>query len=459
MVAHTQAGPQPMTAVRTDRLPPLFEGGYPLIGHTIEFVREPVALMRRAQQTLGDVFRFRIVGQEFTVVAGPENHDKYFRAAETQLSAKEVYKFTVPIFGKGIAYDAEPQIMDEQLGFLYPALREDRLRTYIEKMEEETRLFIKSWGAEGELDLYERMNELTTYIASRTLVAEEIRHTASAEFAAAYHDLQAGINAIGFFAPHAPVPSNLRRDRARKQIVKILEKVLNERRQSGRKEEDFMQTLLESRYKDGKALTDHEIIGLLVTGLFAGQHTSAVLGTWAGLELMQHRHVLPPILAELEQLYGKGEQITFDTLKRSLVLERAINEAERMHPPLIMLVRKVLQDIEIGGYLLPKGTLAMVSPALSHTLWRVFRNPESYDPDRFAPPREESKKHPYTLIAFGGGKHRCVGLHFAYLQIKAIWSVLLREYDFELVSKDLKPDYASWVVGPKAPCRVKYRRR
>lgn len=101
----------------------------------------------------------------------------------------------------------------------------------------------------------------------------------------------------------------------------------------------------------------------------------------------------------------------------------------------------------------------MVSPALSHSLWRVFRNPESYDPDRFAPPREEQKQHAYSLVAFGGGKHRCVGLHFTYLQIKAIRSVLLRTYDFEVASPTLRPDYASRVVGPKAPVRVRCRRR
>lgn len=458
MVAHHAAAPAaPLPAV-SKQLPPLLAGGLPVIGHTVDFLRDPVALLRRAQQQLGDVFRFRIIGQEFTVVAGPEGHDQYFRAPEKQLSAKEVYKFTTPIFGQGIAYDAEPQIMDEQLGFLYPALREERLRTYIAKMEEETRRFIAGWGDEGELDLYERMNELTTYIASRTLVAEEIRATASAEFAAAYHDLQAGINAIGFFAPNAPVPSNLRRDRARRKIVTILEKVLRERRASGVTHEDFMQTLLEARYKDGRALTDHEIVGLLITGLFAGQHTSAVLGCWAGLEAMQHRHVLPPVLEELETVYADGGPITFETLKKSTALERLVNEAERLHPPLILLVRKVLQPMDIGGYHLPKGTLAVVSPALSHMLWRVFRNPESYDPDRFAAPREEQKKHPYTLIAFGGGKHRCVGLHFAYLQIKAIWTVLLREYDFEALTP-MKPNYASWVVGPKEPCRVRYKRR
>ncbi len=96
----------------------------------------------------------------------------------------------------------------------------------------------------------------------------------------------------------------------------------------------------------------------------------------------------------------------------------------------------------------------MVSPALSHRLPTVF-----HDPERFAPPREEHKRSAHALIGFGGGHHRCLGMHFAYLQIKALWTVLLSRFDLWLVSPPAAPDYGSWVTGPRPPCRVRYRRR
>ncbi len=100
----------------------------------------------------------------------------------------------------------------------------------------------------------------------------------------------------------------------------------------------------------------------------------------------------------------------------------------------------------------------MASPNFSHMLPNVFTNPAAYDPDRFAPPREEDKKRPYSFIGFGAGRHACIGQNFAYLQIKAIWSVLLRNFDFELLDPVPAADYNSMVVGPM-PCRVKYTRR
>jgi sterol 14-demethylase len=151
--------------------------------------------------------------------------------------------------------------------------------------------------------------------------------------------------------------------------------------------------------------------------------------------------------------------MTIAALKQLVRLERCIKEAERLHPPLVMLMRKALRNFEFRGYVGPAGDLAMVSPAVSHRIPEIFADPSCYDPDRFAPPREEDRRTPYALIGFGGGKHRCLGLAFAYQQVKVIWSILLRCYTFELVDRDQHPNYATFVVGPRQPCLVRYRSR
>jgi len=90
----------------------------------------------------------------------------------------------------------------------------------------------------------------------------------------------------------------------------------------------------------------------------------------------------------------------------------------------------------------------------------LFPNPEVFDPDRYTTERAEDK----NLMAyqpFGGGKHKCSGNAFAMFQIKAIFSVLLRHYDFELVDppSEYVDDYGEMIVQPKSPCRVRYKRR
>jgi sterol 14-demethylase len=173
---------------------------------------------------------------------------------------------------------------------------------------------------------------------------------------------------------------------------------------------------------------------------------------------MQHPEHFPPILAEQEAIIAKLG-MTPAALRQLARLECCIKEAERLHPPLVMLMRKVIGRFEFNGHVLPIGDLALASSAVSHRNPKAFAEPNRYDPDRFAPPREEDRRTPFSLIGFGGGKHRCVGLAFAYQQIKVIWSVLLHRYEFELISPDQRPDYATFVVGPHQPCLVRYRRR
>ena len=83
----------------------------------------------------------------------------------------------------------------------------------------------------------------------------------------------------------------------------------------------------------------------------------------------------------------------------------------------------------------------------------VFSTPARFDPDRFAPPREEDKRD-FAYIAFGGGRHKCLGNAFAILQIKAILALLLGQYEFELAGDAIDSDFQGLVVGPKEPCRV-----
>jgi sterol 14-demethylase len=83
-----------------------------------------------------------------------------------------------------------------------------------------------------------------------------------------------------------------------------------------------------------------------------------------------------------------------------------------------------------------------------------------FDPDRYTEGREEDKNLD-AWQPFGGGKHKCSGNAFAMFQIKAIFCILLRRYDFELVDSLDKyvDDYTQMIVQPKAPCRVRYKRR
>jgi sterol 14-demethylase len=437
---------------------PRLAGGLPGLGHALEFRRDPVRLIQRGRDLYGDIFAFQLFGNSVHVLTGAGGNEAFFKAPDAVLSAREAYQFTVPIFGKGVAYDATAELMDQQLRMVHPALRDEKMQSYARFMTAEIENHLDSWGDSGTLDLLTTMNEITISTASRCLFGAEFRTVLASTFGRLYRDLERGINMVAFFAPNFPLPAMRRRDRARRQVVELMSPLIEARRARGGSSDDFLDTLIAARGPDGEPLSDDTIIGLLLTLLFAGQHTSAVLATWTGVLLLQQPHYIAPILAEQANMLGSAD-MTLASLKQLIRLERCIKEAERLHPPLVVLMRKVLGNFEFRDYVMPAGDLAMVSPAVSQRIPEIFTDPSRYDPDRFAPPREEDRRTPHALIGFGGGKHRCVGLAFAYQQVKVIWSILFQRYTFELVDRKQRPNYATFVVGPRQPCLVRYRSR
>lgn len=438
--------------------PPKVSGGLPVIGHTLEFVRNTIDLLFRAQRELGEVASLRVANKDMVALFGPEAHEAVFRAPDSQLNAAEAYKIMTPVFGKNMVYDATPQRMDEQLKMLLPALKDRRMRTYTEIIVEEVEGSIADWGIEGEIDLVDYCRVLTNFTSAHCLLGREFRHDMTQEFAAIYHDLERGITPLAYINAHLPLPAFRARDRARRKLVEMIGAIIEARRRSGSAGEDFLQTLIESRYESGEALTDDEITGMLLAAMFAGHHTSSVTTAWTLLELMQHPACRRTVVEQIDALHERGGLTSFDSLQEFTEGDFAVLEALRLHPPLFLLIRVVKQEFEFKGYRFPKGTWLLLSPTVSQRIPEIFEDPDCFDPQRFSADRIKTL-HPFAYIAFGGGRHKCLGNAFARLQIKVILATLLGRYEFSSAGDRIGSDFHGLVIGPSQPCRIRYRRR
>jgi len=440
------------------RRPPQLSGGLPLVGHSMEFISGTVELLTRAHKELGEVASFQVFNRRMVAVYGPEAHEAVFRAPDAQLSPSEAYKIMTPVFGKDIVYDASPEKMTEQLKMLLPALKDRRMRTYGEAVVKEVEDTLSAWGDSGTIDFVDFCRVLTNFTSSRCLLGNEFREGMTAEFASVYHDLERGVTPLAYINAHLPIPSFIKRDRARVRMVEMIGAVIGERKRDKRQGEDFLQTLMDARYADGKALSDSEITGMLLAGMFAGHHTSSVTTAWTLFDLLANKEYLARSVTEIDRVFGGGEPVSHDLLRKLTLVENAVKESLRLHPPLFMLVRVAKQDFVYKDYFIPAGTWILVSPTVSHRMPEVFKNPDAFEPDRYMPPREEDKRD-FAYIAFGGGRHKCMGNAFAILQIKAILAILLGQYEFELVGPKVEADFHGLVIGPKDGSRVRYRKR
>lgn len=440
--------------------PPALTGGLPLLGHMIPFARNPFEFMKRVSDELGEIAQFKIFNQRMILLTGDEASTLFYRSSDEQLDQSAAYKLMTPIFGEGIVFDAPIDRKNQQLRMLMPALRGEAMRNHADKILIEIEDLSRQWGDEGEVDLVAAMKQLTINTASHCLLGKEFRYELTDEFAAIYHDLEKGVNALAYSFPNLPLPSFRKRDKARMRLHELVRDIVEKREQQSEKPTDMFQMLIDTRYDDGSELSTDEITGILVAAIFAGHHTSSGTAAWVLLELLKHPHILRDVRQELDNLFGADGDVSFQSLREIPKLENTLKEVLRLHPPLIVLMRQVAEDLQFKDYLIRKGDMVWASPPVTHRMQHLFDNPEVFDPDRYEQPRSQDK----NLMAyqpFGGGKHKCSGNAFAMFQIKAIFAVLLRRYDFELVDPPhtYVDDYGEMIVQPKSPCRIRYRLR
>lgn len=447
-------------SVAADAPLPTLRGGLPWLGHMFSFAANPFRFVSRAAGECGEVAAFTLLGQRIVLLTGAEASELFYRLPDELLDQSAAYKLMTPIFGEGLVFDAPLSRKDEQLKSLMPSLRVEAMREHSRKIVQEVEALVEEWGEEGEIDLVAFMKQLTINTASHCLLGREFRYELNEEFAKIYHDLEKGVSPLAYHFPYLPLPRFLARDRARRRLQALVGQIVEKRRQQAHKPGDLFQSLIDMRYEDGARLSDNEITGLLVATIFAGHHTSSGTAAWVLLELLRHPALMRQTRDELERLLGEGGEVTFQSLREMPALENVLKEVLRLHPPLIILMRKVTQDLRFRGFTIRAGDMVWASPPVTHRMPSLFENPEAFDPDRFGPERREDR----NLMAyqpFGGGKHKCSGNAFAMFQIKAIFAVLLRRYEFALMDapETYVDNYAEMIVQPRTPCRVRYRRR
>lgn len=411
----------------------------------------------------------QIFHKRLTYLIGPEAQEIFFKASDDVLSQNDVYDFTRPVFGNGVVYDATKKRRQVQFQTMANGLRASRLKQYVGKIEEETRTYLRQhWGDAGTTDLLTALSELTILTASRCLHGEDTRGHIFKEVQALYHDLDHGLTPITVFWPDAPTEAHRKRNAARKEMVRLFGTVIKERRLHPDRSDgtDILGLFMDIKYKDGTLITDEEVTGLLIALLFAGQHTSCITSTWTSLFVANDKDILGKLLDEQNRVLGPSnttKPLQFEDLQQMEYLHNCMREALRMCPTFIMILRKAERDIQINvsgkSYTIPQGDYVCVSPTVSMRQKSTFPDPDTFDPDRFAAPREEHKT-PYAYLGFGGGMHSCMGQNFAFVQVKTILSVLFREYAIERVAPTMPAvGYEDMVVGPKGDCRVRYQRR
>ncbi|MCT1353527.1 cytochrome P450 [Gordonia sp. p3-SID1431] len=452
-----------MTAITESGLkqPNRVSGGEGEHGHLDELATDPLALFWRVREECGDVGMFQLADREVVLVSGSAANEEFFRAPEEDLDQAAAYPFMTPVFGEGVVFDTSPE--ERSKAIRNSALKGAHMKQHAVTIPNEVERIIAEWGDEGEIDLLDFFAELTLYTSSSCLIGRKFRERLNGHIAHLFHDLEKGTDPIAYVDYNADIESFRKRDEARAELVEFIQGVMDERIANpteDKEDRDLMDVLVQVGF-DANTIT-----GMFISMMFAGHHTTSGTAAWTLIELLRNPDYMRRVYEELDDIYGEtppGErpEYTFAHTRQMPQLENALKEALRLHPPLIILMRVVQNDFHVEDFEVKAGQSIAVSPAISNRLPEDFPEADTFDPDRYDKPRQEDLVNRWTWIPFGAGRHRCVGAQFAIMQLKAIFSVLFQNYEFEMLQppESYRNDHSKMVVQLQQPCRVAYRKR
>lgn len=342
------------------------------------------------------------------------------------------------------------------------AFHPQRFANYGRLMVESTKRLLDDWQkhAEGiEVEITKTMTDLTIAIIAQTMFGVDVTGTARqvGEAVAILNDVAMYELMYPIRLPDwVPTAWQRRKRWAMSFLDDFIRKLVRDRRASGEDRGDLLSMLLLAVDEEGEGggMTDEQARNEAMTLLLAGHDTTAAGLSWIFYALARYPEVEARVNEEIEDgLHGRLP--TASDLPQLAYTERVIKEVLRIWPPAVgVFARQAIEDIEIGGYPIKKGSVVRMLSYICHHDPRWFPDPERFDPDRFAPGNVE-KIPQFAYFPFGGGPRVCVGNTFAQMEMTLIVASVLQHFRLSLAPGQGEPELnTSFSLRPKGGLRL-----
>jgi cytochrome P450 family 135 len=378
-------------------------------------------LLEQARARFGPMFTLKIAYEgDWVVLSDPELVKQVFTGDPRVFHAGEGNQILRPVLGDNsvLVLDEKKHIAQRKL--LLPPFHGERMQAYGEKMAEIAAREIESWPTGVPYKLRPRMQAITLEIILETVFGVHGGERMGPLRDALRDFLDLTTNPRVLLPVLMVGPDRVNRIPAfRRRVGRVDELIgreIAERRAAEdlAERDDILSMLVAARHEDGSPMSDTEIRDELLTLLVAGHETTATALSWAMERLVRH----PEKLARLRDEVEAGEDA---------YLTATIQETLRLRPVIVVVVRKLTEPVELGGYELPAGARVVPSIHLIHRDPQIYPEPESFLPERFL----DNPPGTYTWIPFGGGVRRCLGAAFAQFEMQVVLRELVRRRDIQ----------------------------
>jgi cytochrome P450 len=395
--------------------------GLPLIGSTFEFLSGRLWNTRERYDRYGPVSSMRAFGINVIHAQGPDAVGQVLQNRDRAYASGPGWSYLIgPFFRRGLMLlDFDEHHQHRRI--MQQAFTHDRLAGYLDPMNRTLAADLDRWAAGGQFRVYPAIKQLTLDVATRTFMAAQLGPEADRINRAFADCVRAGTAIVRF-----PVPGGrwARGLAGRKALERFLCPQLAAKRASH--SSDLFSALCHARSDDDDQFSDDDVINHMIFLLMAAHDTTTITMTTIAYYLARHPRWQQR--CRDESLALGTPVLAFTDLDELVSLDMVMKESMRLVTPVPGVVRRAVRDTELMGHLVPENTIVTASLHGTHHLREYWPDPERFDPGRFAGHRREDKVHKHAWIPFSSGVHKCIGLHYGGMQIKAAVHQMLLRY-------------------------------
>jgi cyclooctatin synthase len=441
---------------------PLVPGGHRLLGHALEFRRDPLALLQRARAH-GEVVRIRFGPVSIYLLNSPGAIRQALLGQARRLDKGLSFGRAKRLIGNGLVMsDGEHHRRQRRL--MQPAFHRTEIARYLGTMRDVAVPRIEAWPDGKELAFDRELRSITLTVLVRTLLSSDLGSESIDEIEGLLRVLLAELIPDGIVAnipalAWVPTRSNRRFGSAVRRLDHLLAGLIDGYRSAGEDRGDLMSILMEAHDDEtGTGMTAGQLRDEAVTLVIAGSETTGNTIAWACYLLTQHPEVQAELQQEADQVLA-GRDAGYDDLARLPVTRAVITETLRLYSPVWILPRQAAEDVELDGHQLAAKSRILFSPFALNRDPAVHQDPDRFDPGRWASEEYRPGETRQSFFPFGQGIRNCIGEGFAWTEAILLLSAIAARWELRLAEGAVvRPQVSSTLVPSELPIVVTRRR-
>ncbi len=400
------------------------DAGWPLVGYSLDLFRNMDHVVKERYERYGEVSWMRMFGNNFVVLLGPDANQFVYQNRGDLFENAAWNVLIGPFFPRGLMLlDFDEHRMHRRI--MQQAFQKQALEGYLDIMNPRIAHDIGSWRESAHFEVLPAMKDMTLNVASEVFLGHPPGAEAERLKTAFVYLVRAGASVIRYPLPFTRWRQGIT---SRRLLEDWFRRELPEKRRSS--QDDLFSRLCHAETDQGELFDDEDVINHMIFLLMAAHDTSTITLTNMLYQLARHPDWQTRLREESRAL-GK-QQLSYEDLASLQNMKRVMKETLRLCAPVPSMPRRTTRDCEFKGFEIPANQLVTISPWFAHKMPEYWQEPEYFDPERFAPGREEDKQHPFQWVPFGGGAHKCIGLHFGEMEVMAALHQILLNYEWSV---------------------------